>query len=145
MASKRWLTALMLALVAPASQASLNIFACEPEWGDLAGALAPEADITVAGTAISGAVSVAVTLTVELAGIYVVFTSLIASPLMLCHLAGRSVLAAVLVAFAGQGAGLMASAIFDLPAGPAVVLAIVLASLAVLLVARRPARIQMGH
>lgn len=88
--------------------------------------------------------SVAVTLTVELAGIYVVFTSLIAAPLMLCHLAGRSVLAAVLVAFAGQGAGLTASALFDLPAGPAVVLAIVLASLAVLVVARRPARIQTG-
>lgn len=51
MASKRWLTALVLALVAPTSQASLNIFACEPEWGDLAGSLAPEADITVATTA----------------------------------------------------------------------------------------------
>jgi zinc/manganese transport system permease protein len=85
--------------------------------------------------------SVAVTLTVELAGIYVVFASLIAAPLMLCHLAGRSVLTAVLVAFAGQGAGLLASAIFDLPAGPAVVLAIVLVSLAVLVVARRPARV----
>lgn len=53
MVSKGWLVglALALALVAPASQASLNIFACEPEWGDLARSLAPAADITVATTA----------------------------------------------------------------------------------------------
>lgn len=76
--------------------------------------------------------SVAVTLTVELAGIYVVFTSLIAAPLMVCHLAGRSIRLAILVAFTGQGAGLLGSAAFDLPAGPSVVLAIVVASLAVM-------------
>lgn len=72
--------------------------------------------------------SVAVTLTVELAGIYVVFTSLIAAPLMVCHLAGRSTMLAILAASFGQGAGLLASATLDLPAGPAVVIAMVLAS-----------------
>ncbi|MFL1485855.1 metal ABC transporter substrate-binding protein [Marinobacter sp. LN3S78] len=51
MASKGWLAGLVLALVAPAAQASLNVFACEPEWGDLARSLMPDADITVATTA----------------------------------------------------------------------------------------------
>ena len=51
MASKGWLAGLVLALLAPAAQASLNVFACEPEWGDLARSLMPQADITVATTA----------------------------------------------------------------------------------------------
>ncbi|MFL1406669.1 metal ABC transporter substrate-binding protein [Marinobacter sp. M1N3S26] len=51
MASKGWLAGLVLALVAPAAQASLNVFACEPEWGDLARSLMPDADVTVATTA----------------------------------------------------------------------------------------------
>lgn len=72
--------------------------------------------------------SVAVTLTVELAGIHVVFTSLIAAPLMICHMAGRPITMAILTASVGQGAGLLGSAILDLPAGPAAVIAMVLAS-----------------
>ena len=51
MASKRWLAGLVLALLTPAAQATLNVFACEPEWGDLTRSLMPEADITVATTA----------------------------------------------------------------------------------------------
>lgn len=73
--------------------------------------------------------SVAVTLSVEVAGVYVVFASLIAPPLVICHLAGRSIPLAIAVALAGQGAGLFASAALDLPAGPSVVLALVVTGL----------------
>ncbi|SFM33044.1 metal ABC transporter permease [Marinobacter zhejiangensis] len=69
--------------------------------------------------------AVAVTLTVELAGIYVVFATLIVSPLALCHLRSRGILAAVAAALAGHALGLALSAHFDLPAGPLVVTAIV--------------------
>ncbi|WP_328190236.1 metal ABC transporter substrate-binding protein [Marinobacter sp. OP 3.4] len=51
MVSRTLFAGLVLALVTPVAQASLNVFACEPEWGDLARSLAPEADITVATTA----------------------------------------------------------------------------------------------
>uniref|UniRef100_UPI00356A9B8C metal ABC transporter permease n=1 Tax=Marinobacter sp. TaxID=50741 RepID=UPI00356A9B8C len=71
--------------------------------------------------------SVAITLSVEVAGVYVVFATLIAAPLMVIHLGGRSIPLAAAVALTGQGAGLLASATFDLPAGPSVVLALVLA------------------
>lgn len=69
--------------------------------------------------------AVAVTLTVELAGIYVVFATLIVSPLALCHLRNRSVLTAVLAGLAGHGLGLALSGGFDLPAGPMVVTAVI--------------------
>lgn len=82
--------------------------------------------------------ALAVTLTVEIAGIYVVFASLIAAPLMLCHLAGRPLWLAVAAAFVGQCLGLLASANLDLPAGPAVVIAIVLVSLIGLICLKSP-------
>ena len=72
--------------------------------------------------------ALAVTLTVEMAGIYVVFASLIATPLLLCHHGGAALWWAVVAAAAGHVVGLGLSAVYDLPAGPAVVLALVLAA-----------------
>ncbi|MFL1406668.1 metal ABC transporter permease [Marinobacter sp. M1N3S26] len=69
--------------------------------------------------------ALSVTLTVEMAGIYVVFASLIATPLLICHHGGRPLWQAMLAAAAGQGIGLGLSAFYDLPAGPAVVLALI--------------------
>lgn len=51
MVSKRLPLALLLGLASLPAQASLNIFACEPEWADLAGILVPEARMTVATSA----------------------------------------------------------------------------------------------
>lgn len=51
MAFKRLFAGVTLGLVMMPAQAALNIFACEPEWADLAGALMPEADIHIATTA----------------------------------------------------------------------------------------------
>jgi|SRR5690554_420979 len=67
--------------------------------------------------------AVAITLTVDLAGIYVVFTSLIAAPLLLIHLRGTSIVAAILACLAGHSLGLLISAWQDLPTGPTVVIA----------------------
>ncbi|WP_372972926.1 metal ABC transporter substrate-binding protein [Marinobacter sp.] len=51
MTIKNLLAGLILAVLAMPAQASLTIFACEPEWADLARALAPDARITTATTA----------------------------------------------------------------------------------------------
>ncbi len=72
--------------------------------------------------------AVAITLTVELAGIYVVFTSLIAAPLLICHLKGYSIAAAVVACFMGHALGTVVSAWMDLPTGPSVVVAVILTS-----------------
>lgn len=69
--------------------------------------------------------AVVVTLTVDTAGIYVVFASLIAAPLMLCHLRGYGLLIASSCCFAGHGLGLWLSASQDIPAGPAVVVSVI--------------------
>lgn len=86
--------------------------------------------------------ALAVTLAVETAGIYVVFATLIAAPLALCHLRGFGVLAAAAVCFAGHGAGLAVSGYVDWPAGATVVVAVILASALALVVTgrARPAR-----
>lgn len=83
--------------------------------------------------------AVSVTLTVEMAGIYVVFATLIASPLALCHLRGHGVKAAIVVGVVGHGLGLGLSAQLDLPAGPAVVVSVILVCLLALLCLIRPA------
>lgn len=44
-------TLLLLALVTLPARASLNVFACEPEWASLVAALIPDATITLATTA----------------------------------------------------------------------------------------------
>ncbi|MFN2359954.1 MAG: metal ABC transporter solute-binding protein, Zn/Mn family [Marinobacter sp.] len=51
MAFKQLATGIALGLVMMPAQASLNVFACEPEWADLVRALVPEADIHTATSA----------------------------------------------------------------------------------------------
>lgn len=72
----------------------------------------------------------AVTLSVQLAGVYLVFASLIMPALAVHRQAGARALAAGwAVGAAGYATGLLASARFDLPAGAAVVCALALAAL----------------
>lgn len=66
--------------------------------------------------------ALAVTVSVQLVGVLLVFTSLIAPAVALRGLAGpRRLLASWGLGAVGYGAGLLASALFDLPAGAAVV------------------------
>ncbi|MEX2475267.1 metal ABC transporter solute-binding protein, Zn/Mn family [Marinobacter sp.] len=51
MVSKRFVLTLTLGLTSLPAQASLSIFACEPEWASLTEVLMPDADITVATSA----------------------------------------------------------------------------------------------
>lgn len=51
MVFKRLFLTLVIGLASLPAQASLNVFACEPEWADLAGILAPDARMTVATSA----------------------------------------------------------------------------------------------
>ncbi|MEQ3622917.1 MAG: zinc ABC transporter substrate-binding protein [Marinobacter sp.] len=51
MAFKQLVAATMLGLAVMPAQAALNVFACEPEWADLARALVPDADIHTATSA----------------------------------------------------------------------------------------------
>ncbi|GGC68707.1 metal ABC transporter permease [Marinobacter halophilus] len=81
--------------------------------------------------------AVAITLTVELAGIYVVFTSLIAAPLLLTYLCGTGVVLAILVCLAGHGLGLLASAWQDLPTGPTVVITTLIVSVILAIFSQR--------
>jgi len=82
--------------------------------------------------------AVAVTMTVDMAGIYVVFATLIAAPLMLCHLRGYRLLMASGFCFVGHGLGLWLSASHDIPAGPAIVVSVIGCCLAAILVLRKP-------
>ncbi|KXO10647.1 hypothetical protein [Marinobacter excellens] len=82
--------------------------------------------------------AIAITLTVDLAGIYVVFTSLIAAPLLLIHLRGTSIVFAILTCLAGHSLGLLISAWQDLPAGPTVVIAAMATCASAAVLARKP-------
>lgn len=84
--------------------------------------------------------AVAVTMTVDTAGVYVVFATLIAAPLMLCCLRGYGLLMASVFCFSGHGVGLWLSASYDIPAGPAIVVAVLGSCLLAMLVFREPAR-----
>lgn len=65
--------------------------------------------------------ALAVTISVQLVGVFLVFTSLIAPAIASRGLSGRAaLLRGYLVGVVGYGAGLMASALGDLPAGPAI-------------------------
>ncbi len=64
--------------------------------------------------------AVTVTASVQVVGVYLVFASLIVPALA----AGRRPWIAPMVGVAGYGLGLLASAVFDLPAGAAIVLAL---------------------
>ncbi|MBS3803687.1 MAG: metal ABC transporter permease [Oleiphilaceae bacterium] len=81
--------------------------------------------------------ALAVTITVNQAGIYVVFASLIAAPLALCRMRRYSVWWAVAVCFIGHALGLTLSASFDLPAGATIVTATIGCSGAALMLLRR--------
>ncbi len=66
-----------------------------------------------------------ITASVQVVGVYLVFASLVVPALA----AGRGLLRGWLAGLAGYGLGLLASALFDLPAGAAIVLALVAVSL----------------
>lgn len=90
----------------------------------------------------------AVTLSVQLAGVYLVFASLIVPALAVRRLSGWSALAAGWgVGMLGYGAGLLSSALFDLPSGAIVVCALALAAIlfvAVFLPLSRPGKERLG-
>jgi zinc/manganese transport system permease protein len=71
--------------------------------------------------------AVAVTLSVQLVGVYLVFASLILPALVALR---RGLAVGYLAGALGYGLGLAASAVLDLPAGPSVVCALALASAA---------------
>jgi zinc/manganese transport system permease protein len=65
--------------------------------------------------------AVAVTLSVQLVGLYLVFATLIVSPLATRRMARRRLPAAWLLGVAGYATGLVLSTAFDLPTGPVIV------------------------
>ncbi len=75
--------------------------------------------------------ALSVTASVQLVGVYLVFASLILPALAVRRLAVRRALAIGMgVGLAGYGLGLAASALFDWPSGPVIVVALTLAALA---------------
>lgn len=66
--------------------------------------------------------ALAVTVAVDVAGIYVVFATLITTPVLLCQIHQISLPAAVVTCIAGHVLGLCFAAWQDLPVGPSVVL-----------------------
>jgi zinc/manganese transport system permease protein len=77
------------------------------------------------------AFAVAVTASVQLVGVYLVFTSLIVPALATLRWRGRArLLAAYAVGAAGYAGGLALSALFDLPSGPTIVWTLAVAALA---------------
>jgi zinc/manganese transport system permease protein len=69
--------------------------------------------------------ALAVTVSVQLVGVYLVFATLIVPPLATRRMARRGLVAAWGLAIAGYAAGLILSTAFDLPTGPAIVWALV--------------------
>jgi zinc/manganese transport system permease protein len=87
--------------------------------------------------------ALAVTVAVEVAGIYVVFATLISTPLLLCQIAGKRVAWAVLACIVAHFIGLLLAAWLDYPVGPSVVLSSILFTSLVLMVLsflKRPTR-----
>eukprot|EP00747_Dinoflagellata_sp_TGD_P102657 gnl/TRDRNA2_/TRDRNA2_168732_c1_seq1.p3 gnl/TRDRNA2_/TRDRNA2_168732_c1~~gnl/TRDRNA2_/TRDRNA2_168732_c1_seq1.p3 ORF type:complete len:126 (+),score=6.68 gnl/TRDRNA2_/TRDRNA2_168732_c1_seq1:52-378(+) len=80
--------------------------------------------------------AVAVTYSVSLAGIYVVFATLIMTPLILGTRAGKGPLLAACCGIAGHLSAVVVSVTFDVPVGPAIVVATLAMSLLWLLVLR---------
>lgn len=83
--------------------------------------------------------ALAVTVCVDQAGIYVVFASLIATPLLIGHRRGQSIVKAITVCSAGYIIGLLLSAGGDLPAGPTVVVSIIACAVLAAGLFRKPA------
>ncbi len=78
--------------------------------------------------------ALAVTVAVEVAGVYVVFATLITTPLLLCRIGGRGILSAIVACITGHVTGLVLAAWLDLPVGPTVVLSnLIVGTLALLL------------
>lgn len=80
--------------------------------------------------------AVAVTYSVSLAGIYVVFATLIMTPLILGSLVGKGPFLAACCGIAGHLCAVVVSVMFDVPVGPAIVVATLAMSLLWLLVLR---------
>ncbi|MBJ6136369.1 metal ABC transporter permease [Marinobacter litoralis] len=77
----------------------------------------------LSGAAFMPVFAIAVTYSVSLAGIYVVFATLIITPLIAGSLKGKPPLAAAICAVAGHLAAIVCSVLFDVPVGPAIVIA----------------------
>lgn len=105
-------------------------------WEQIAFAAAVSAGVLILWRALQGRLggalfyalfAVAVTLSVQLVGVYLVFASLILPALVALR---RGLAVGYLAGALGYGLGLAASAVLDLPAGPSVVCALALASAA---------------
>jgi zinc/manganese transport system permease protein len=77
----------------------------------------------LSGAAFMPVFAVAVTYCVSLAGIYVVFATLIITPLILGFLQGQASLVAALCAIAGHLSAIAYSVVSDVPVGPTIVVA----------------------
>jgi zinc/manganese transport system permease protein len=75
--------------------------------------------------------AIAVTLSVQLVGLYLVFATLIVPPLATRRMARHRLVAAYGLSAAGYAAGLVLSTLFDLPSGPVIVWTLVALALAV--------------
>ncbi len=74
--------------------------------------------------------ALAVTVSVQLVGVYLVFASLIIPALLIRHRRGKSALAlGYLIGMGGYLGGLLGSALFDLPSGPLIVWALAILAL----------------
>lgn len=80
--------------------------------------------------------ALAVTVAVEVAGIYVVFATLITTPLLLCQIAGKRIFSAILVCITAHFIGLGLAVGLDYPVGPTVVLSSILFTSSILVVVR---------
>ncbi|MGO1502569.1 MAG: metal ABC transporter permease [Marinobacter sp.] len=83
----------------------------------------------LSGTAFIPTFAIAVTYSVSLAGIYVVFATLIITPLILGTLQGKKPIVASVCAITGHIAAIVYSVIEDVPVGPAIVVATVLTTI----------------
>lgn len=79
----------------------------------------------------------AVTVSVQLVGLYLVFATLVIPALATFHAPRRRLATAYATGAAGYAAGLSASAVADLPSGPMIVCAMALAGVLVALAAKR--------
>jgi zinc/manganese transport system permease protein len=78
-----------------------------------------------------GLFAIAITASVQLVGVYLVFASLIIPALTVSRVNRNKMLVAYVVGFIGYMAGLLGSSIFDLPSGPMIVWSLALSGLAV--------------
>jgi zinc/manganese transport system permease protein len=69
--------------------------------------------------------ALAVTVSVQLVGLYLVFATLIVAPLATRHMARHRLLASYAIGAAGYATGLVVSTLTDLPSGPLIVWALV--------------------